>query len=131
MTEAPKTVVVVEDEIDAAEMFGEMMRVSGFRVVKSYSSGPAISIITEEMPDLVILDVMMPDISGLDVLRYIRNDPRLAKIPVIVVSAKSMPADIKVGLDAGASVYLTKPVGFLDLKQAVEKAIGGKQPIRP
>jgi CheY-like chemotaxis protein len=126
MSETAKTVVVVEDEVDAAEMFGEMMRVSGFRVVKCYSSGPALSVITETMPDLVILDVMMPDISGLEVLRFIRQDEKLAKIPVIVVSAKSMPADIKVGLDAGASVYLTKPVGFLDLKQAVEKVIGGK-----
>jgi CheY-like chemotaxis protein len=123
MTQPERTVVVVEDEIDAAEMFAEMMRVTGFRVVKSYSSGPAISIISSEMPDVVILDIMMPDISGLEVLRYIRREPKLANIPVIVVSAKSMPSDIKTGLDAGASVYLTKPVGFLDLKEAVDKVL--------
>ena len=121
MTLLQKTVVVVEDEADAAEMFAEMMRVNGFRVVKSYSSGPAINLIASEMPDVVILDIMMPDISGLEVLKYMRNEPLLAKIPVIIVSAKSLPSDIKNGLDAGASVYLTKPVGFLDLKQAVEK----------
>ena len=125
MTETQKTVVVVEDEVDAAEMFAEMMRVSGFRVVKSYSSGPALGIITNEKPDVVILDVMMPDISGLEVLRYMRREPNLADIPVIVVSAKSMPSDIKTGLDAGASVYLTKPVGFLDLKEAVDKVMVG------
>jgi CheY-like chemotaxis protein len=50
-----------------------------------------------------------------------RQEPKLAKIPVVVVSAKSMPSDIKTGLDAGASIYLTKPVGFLDLKEAVDK----------
>ncbi len=121
-----RTVVVVEDEPDAAEMFAEMMRVNGFRVVKTYSSEPAISLITAEMPDVVILDVMMPDISGLEVLRYMRREPTLAKIPVIVVSAKSMPVDIKSGMDAGASVYLTKPVGFLDLKQAVDKVTGSQ-----
>jgi CheY-like chemotaxis protein len=121
MTPPERTVLIVEDEPDAAEMFAEMMRVSGFRVVKSYSSGPAIQLISAEMPDVVILDVMMPDISGLEVLRYIRQEPKLAKIPVIVVSAKSMPSDIKIGLDAGASIYLTKPVGFLDLKEAVDK----------
>jgi CheY-like chemotaxis protein len=55
---------------------------------------------------------MMPDISGLEVLRYMRREPDLADIPVIVVSAKSMPGDIKTGLEAGASMYLTKPVGL-------------------
>lgn len=126
MPEAQKTVVVVEDETDAAEMFAEMMRVSGFRVLKSYSSTPAISMITTEQPDIVILDVMMPDVSGLEVLKFMRREPTLSHIPVIVVSAKSMPGDIKTGLEAGASVYLTKPVGFLDLKQAVEKALQRK-----
>jgi len=128
MTIAQRTVIVVEDEADAAEMFAEMMRVNGFRVVKSFSSGPAINIIASEMPDVVILDVMMPDISGLEVLKYMRGEPQLANIPVIVISAKSMPFDIKNGMDAGASVYLTKPVGFLELKQAVEKALAERKP---
>ena len=128
MTISQRTVIVVEDEADAAEMFAEMMRVNGFRVVKSFSSGPAINLIANEMPDVVILDVMMPDISGLEVLKYMRREPQLAKIPVIVISAKSMPADIKTGMDAGASVYLTKPVGFLELKQAVDKVFADGKP---
>ena len=121
MTHAQKTVMIIEDETDAAEMFAEMMRVNGFKVIKMFSSAPAISLIAQEKPDLIILDVMMPDISGLEVVRYMRRDPSLEKIPVIIVSAKSMPNDIKTGLEAGASMYLTKPVGFLELKQAVEQ----------
>ncbi|MCJ7434869.1 MAG: response regulator [Anaerolineales bacterium] len=123
MISAQQTVMIIEDEPDAAEMFAEMMRVSGFRVLKIFSSIPAIPMIAQEKPDLIILDIMMPDVSGLEVLRYMRREPELAKIPVIVVSAKSMPSDIKTGLDAGASIYLTKPVGFLDLKQAVETVL--------
>ncbi len=123
MPSTQRTVIIVEDEPDAAEMFAEMMRVSGYNVIKIYSSTPAISIIKAEKPDIVILDVMMPDISGLEVLRFMRRDPALADIPVILVSAKSMPSDIKVGMDAGASNYLTKPVSFLDLKRAVEKFV--------
>jgi len=123
MTEDQRTVMIIEDEPDAAEMFAEMMRVSGFRVIKMFSSAPAIPMIVQEKPDLIILDIMMPDISGLEVLRYMRREPSLAPIPVIIVSAQSMPGDIRIGLEAGASIYLTKPVGFLDLKQAVEKVM--------
>lgn len=118
-----KTVMIIEDETDAAELFGEMMRVNGFRVIKMFSSTPALAIIAQEKPDVILLDIMMPDISGLEVLRFMRREPELAQIPVIVVSAKSMPNDIKVGLEAGASMYLTKPVGFQDLKNAVEKVL--------
>jgi len=123
MTSIPKTVLIIEDEEDAAELFAEMMRVSGFRVLKTSNSSPVLSMITVEKPDVIILDIMMPEISGLDILRQMRHDPEFANIPVVVVSAKSMPADIKNGMEAGASTYLTKPVGFLDLKEAVERAL--------
>jgi len=119
----PKTVLIVEDEPDAAELFAEMMRVNGFRVLKSFSSTPAIDMLASDHPDLVILDLMMPDVSGLEVLRFMRREPNFKDIPVIVVSAKSMPTDIRSGMEAGASAYLTKPVGYLDLKQAVERFI--------
>jgi len=125
MTEDLKTVIVVEDEPDAAELFAEMMRVSGFRVLKTYSSTPAISLIAKEQPDVVILDIMMPDVSGLEVLRFMRREPQLMGTPVIVVSARSMPSDIKEGLEAGATLYLTKPVGYLDLKKAVDEVVQG------
>lgn len=124
MTPPEKTVLIIEDEEDAAELFAEMMRVSGFRVLKTSSSTPALTLISTEKPDIVILDIMMPEISGLDILRQMRRDPALASVPVVVVSAKSMPADIRIGMEAGASTYLTKPVGFLDLKEAVERALG-------
>jgi DNA-binding response OmpR family regulator len=125
MLSPQKTVMIIEDEPDAAELFAEMMRVSGFRVLKTYTSTPAMTLIAQEKPDVIILDIMMPDISGIEVLHYIRREPELASIPVIIVSAKSMPSDIRNGLEAGASIYLTKPVGFIDLKNAVDRAIQG------
>ncbi|HSO12802.1 MAG TPA: response regulator [Anaerolineales bacterium] len=119
-----KTVLIIEDEEDAAELFAEMMRVSGFRVLKTSKSAPAISMMTTDKPDIVLLDIMMPEVSGLDILRQMRRDPNLANIPVIMVTAKGMPADIKNGMEAGASTYLTKPVGFQELKGAVERTLG-------
>jgi DNA-binding response OmpR family regulator len=127
MAQEQKTIVIVEDEPDTAEMFAEMMRLSGYQVSKSYSGRPAITLIAETRPDAIVLDLMMPDISGLEVLSFIRSDPLLIKIPVIIVSAKSLPSDIKTGLEAGAVTYLTKPVAFKDLKMAVEDAIRGSE----
>jgi two-component system phosphate regulon response regulator PhoB len=126
MASTSKTVLIIEDEEDAAELFAEMMRVSGFRVLKTSNSTPALTMMADEKPDVIILDIMMPEISGLDILRQMRRDPQLANIPAVVVSAKSMPADIKNGMEAGASTYLTKPVGFLDLKEAVERALSSR-----
>jgi len=119
-----KKVLIIEDEEDAAELFAEMMRVSGFQVSITSKSKPAISIMNEDKPDLVLLDIMMPDVSGLDILREMRQDDNLSDVPVILITAKSMPADIKKGMEAGASTYLTKPVGFQELKDAVERTLG-------
>ena len=123
MNLTPKTIVIVEDEPDTAEMFAEMMRMNGYEIVKAYSGGSAIALIAKVKPAVVVLDVMMPDISGIEVLNFIRNYPELANTPVVVVSAKTLPSDIQIGLDAGASLYLTKPVAYLELKEAVESAI--------
>jgi CheY-like chemotaxis protein len=120
MPAAQKTIIVVEDEQEAAELFTEMIHFSGSRVLKAAGSGSAMSRIDKEESAAVILDIMMPDISGLEVLRYMRRGPKLANIPVVVVSAKSMPADIQTGLEAGASLYPTRPVAHLDLQGAVK-----------
>lgn len=118
-----KTVVIVEDEPDTAEMFIEMMRLAGYQVYNSYAGAPAIALIANKKPDAVILDIMMPDLSGLEVMKFMQRDPSLAEIPVVVVSAKTLPTDIQAGLRAGAVNYLTKPVTFSDLKQAILDAI--------
>ncbi len=128
MPSAQKTVMIVEDEPDVSELFAEMMRLSGLRVIKTYTSTPAMTLIAQELPDLVILDVMMPDVSGLEVLTYMRHHPQLASIPVVIVSAKAAPTDIQAGLAAGATEYLTKPVSYSDLKAAVNRILQAAPP---
>ncbi|MEA3351241.1 MAG: response regulator [Chloroflexota bacterium] len=123
MVDTTKKIVIVEDEPDTAEMFAEMMRLNGYTVLKSYGGVSAIKLVTDEKPDAVVLDVMMPDLSGLDVLRHLRQDDDLKNIPVIVASAKSLPSDIQAGLDAGASIYLTKPVTYQEFSRAVQDVI--------
>ena len=123
MQTSPKSVMIIEDEPDAAELFAEMMRLNGYRVLKTYSGKPAMDLIAQQRPDVIIMDIMMPDVSGLDVLHSIRADPALASIPVVIVSAKATATDIRTGLEAGASIYLTKPVAYMDLKNAVDSLV--------
>jgi DNA-binding response OmpR family regulator len=116
-------IVIIEDEPDTAEMYAEMMRISGYEVVKFYGGLAAIANLAGENPDAVVLDLMMPDLSGLEVLDYINEQSELSAIPVIIVSAKTLPEDIEIGLKAGAAAYLTKPVSFADMRIAIDDAV--------
>jgi len=120
----PKTILVVEDEPDTAEMFAQMLRRNGYRVIKTYGGISGLKQVQHEKPDLLLLDIMMHDISGLEVLRFLRREPQYQDLPVIVISAKTTTADILTGLEAGATIYLTKPVAYLEVKETVEKVIG-------
>jgi len=114
-------ILVIEDEPDTAEMIAEMMRISGYEVVKYDSSITALDHLKQERPTAVIMDVMMPDLSGLEILRRIRSEAEYQTLPIIIVSALSLTTDIQEGFAAGATLYLTKPVSYVDLRQAVEQ----------
>jgi DNA-binding response OmpR family regulator len=118
-----RKIVIIEDEPDTAEMYAEMMRISGYQVEIYFGGSSALSQIAEGKPAAVVLDLMMPDLSGLDVLNYMKAEQGLSDIPVIIVSAKSMPEEIDEGLNAGAYAYLTKPVSFSELKKAIDDAV--------
>ena len=123
MTPAPKKIVIVEDQPEVADLLEEMLSIDPYQVVKIHSSTGALSMIQAEKPDLVLLDIMMPDVPGLEVLRYMRREPGLQKTPVVIVSAKSQPVDIRTGLEAGATAYLTKPVDITTLRETVAQVI--------
>jgi len=123
MPSETKKIIIVEDEPDAADLFEEMLRTSQYQVIKIHSSISALSIIQAELPDVVLLDLMMPDISGLEVLHFMRREPDLQQIPVVIVSAKTLPSDIRTGMDAGATAYLTKPVGLDELRETVKRVM--------
>jgi len=118
-------VAVVEDDDDTAEMLAEMVRLSGYEARLYHGAQTAMAAFKKQAPALVVLDIMMPDISGMEVLRYLRRDPALRHTPVIILSAKSTPQEVKEGLRAGANVYLTKPVQFSELKAALQKLLTG------
>ena len=123
MTEEKKLILVVEDEADTAEMLAEMLKLGGYRVIKLLNSGHAIEDIIEKKPDAILLDLMMPEVSGLDILHALKKNPALDKIPTIVISAKGLPENIVSGFKAGASEYMVKPITFQLLNKTLEKLL--------
>jgi DNA-binding response OmpR family regulator len=115
--------LIVEDEPGTVEMYRIVFEVEGYRVRVAYTISSAINALEEEKPDLVLLDVVMRDSSGLDLCSHIREDPDLADIPVIIVSNLGSEEHIKAGLEAGADDYLSKPVSQTELLEAVRKGL--------
>lgn len=120
----PKKILIVEDNPETADMIQASLELTGYRVVKLHAVGQALQALIRESPDLVLLDVMMPDVSGLELCRYVRRDPRFEKLPIVVMSAMAQAEDIKAGLDAGATNYLTKPFTQDEFLTAVRQALG-------
>jgi len=123
MTSTPKKIIIVEDQPEVADLLEEMLASDGYQILKIHSSTGDLGVIRAEKPDAVLLDIMMPDVPGLEVLRFMRREPGLQQIPVVIVSAKTLPADIRMGLDAGATAYLTKPVDVNRLRKTVAGVI--------
>jgi two-component system alkaline phosphatase synthesis response regulator PhoP len=106
---APKRILVADDEKDIVELVAYNLEREGFALMKAHDGRRALEMVRKEKPDLVILDLMMPEIPGMDVCRMIRGHAETAAIPIIMLTAKSDPVDKILGLEAGADDYLTKP----------------------
>lgn len=115
-----KKILVVDDEPDVTELVAYHLRAKGFQVETLNDSTASIAKARVLLPDLIILDIMMPHLSGLQVCRILRSDPKLARVPVIFLTAKSEPADRIAGFEGGADDYLPKPFSPKELVLRVE-----------
>ena len=120
----PRTVLIVDDEMSNTQLFGMMLELEGYRPVVAIDAPAALEALRLQTPDVMIVDVMLPGVSGLDLCREVRNGLGLASLPIIIVSAKSQLADVQAGVAAGANIYLTKPVTKAELLGAVRQAVG-------
>jgi signal transduction histidine kinase/DNA-binding response OmpR family regulator len=123
------TVLVVDDEIDTAELLRDTLRAEGFRAQVAHHGRQALELIARKRPDLVILDIMMPGLSGFEVLEALRRDPQTASIPVLVLTARGEAADQKRGLDLGAKRYINKPFDVRALITEVRRHLGQDVPV--
>lgn len=114
-------VIVIDDEPFILMMIEDKLRRAGIQVITLRESVHAISVIKKERPDLIILDWMMPELSGIDLCKMIKADIELKNIPIIMLTAKGQDADKELGLKTGANLYITKPFSPKALLEMVKK----------
>lgn len=119
-------ILIVDDDVDSLKLIGLMLKRQGYDVTVADSGGKALAKADSEIPSLIILDVMMPDMNGLDVCRRLRANQRTANIPIIMFTAKTLIDDKVKGFEAGADDYLTKPTHPAELANRVKSVLQRK-----
>jgi DNA-binding response OmpR family regulator len=120
-----RSILLVDDEPQTRDLLRLMLKRDGYDVFEAENGYEALEKVKSIVPDLVLLDVMMPDIDGLTVCRRIRKDDALAAIPVVMLSARTHLEAVEKGILAGATRYLTKPIGRKELLQHIREVFDG------
>lgn len=121
--QSPKKILVVDDEADITSLLGYNLRAKGFTVETLNDPNQSIGLARSFLPDLVILDVMMPDLNGIQICRMLRADPKLKAVPVIFLTAKTEEADRIQGFEVGADDYVCKPFSPKELVMRVQSVL--------
>ncbi|MDD2717355.1 MAG: response regulator [Candidatus Wallbacteria bacterium] len=118
-----KKILLVDDEIHILNILKFNLAKKGYDVVTAGDGAKALEILAGLIPDLLIIDVMMPKMTGFDVCREMRKDQRLAEVPIVMLSAKSQKEDLARGEEVGVSAYLTKPFSPIALLNKVDELL--------
>jgi DNA-binding response OmpR family regulator len=125
-------ILVVDDNEKNVELLEAVLLAAGFEVLKTYDGKQAIEIVGKERPDLLLLDIMMPQLDGFQVCEILRKDPRNAGLPIIMATAKDKESDIVQALERGADDYIVKPIDKKEVLRKIgdmlEKASKGSLP---
>ncbi|MDX2163146.1 MAG: response regulator [bacterium] len=119
-----RQILVVDDEIGALTLIGIMLERGGFNVLKARDANAALSVLDEYTPDLIILDVMMPGMDGIELCGVIRQRDAQRKTPILILSARGDAESIIRGIESGANDYLPKPILHHDLVSKVRSMLG-------
>ena len=123
----PKTILIVDDEEDTLNLLRQRLKEAGFRTLEASNGKEAIEKATQNAPDLILLDIMMPEVTGWDVMERLQQQKGTASIPVVVLSAAGSDADKKRGYRMGIKNYLTKPIEIRDLVLEIRKLVRYRQ----
>ncbi len=124
----PLNILIVEDETAIQELIAVNLESAGHHALRAADSEQALAIIRQTLPDLVLLDWMLPGQSGLTVARHLRGNPRTRSIPIIMLTAKSAEQDKILGLEAGADDYVTKPFSPRELLARIKAVLRRRAP---
>ena len=127
----PETILVVDDNENATLMTARMLSGLGYEVMTALDGSNALAQIAGRHPDCILLDIMMPSMSGLEVLARLKHDPATSGIPVIMLTAKSQDEDVLSGYKEGAEYYITKPCTSRDLVYGIRLVLGKQRPPTP
>ena len=108
-------ILVVDDEKDIVELLQYNLEKEGYKISAVFSGEQCLENVKTELPDLILLDLMLPEIDGLDVCKILKNNPQTSHIPIIMLTAKGEETDIVLGLELGADDYITKPFKVREL----------------
>lgn len=121
-------ILVVDDEEDIVNLLSYNLEKEGFNVSKAFNGREALRLIQDRKPNLVVLDLMLPEISGIEVARSIRSDPGTARLPIIMLTARGGEIDRVLGLEIGADDYVTKPFSVRELMARVRAVLRRSEP---
>lgn len=124
-------ILVVEDEADIRKLISYHLRQERFRVLEVENGEDALDLVRKEPPRLIVLDLMLPGLSGLDFCRIIRQNPKTARTPILMVTARAGEADRVVGLELGADDYVTKPFSPREMVARVKAVLRRTGPSEP
>ena len=116
-------ILVVDDEKDIIELLQYNLEKEGYRISSAYSGEKCLEKVKTELPDLILLDLMLPEIDGLDVCKFLKNNPQTSHIPIIMLTDKGEETDIILGLELGADDYITKPFKVRELLARVKTVL--------
>jgi len=120
---ALKKILVVDDDPYILMSLEFLMKKNGYDVMVARNGTEALDIVEKQLPDLVLLDIMMPDVDGYEICKHIKGSKKLKDAKVVFMSAKSKEADIKKGYDLGASLYITKPFSTREMMKQIKELI--------
>ena len=121
-----KRVLLAEDEPNIVESLTFMLERAGFEVSVESDGRRALDVARTETPDVLVLDVMLPEMDGFEILRQLRSDQRGASLPILMLTAKGQREDREMALKCGADLFITKPFANADIVSAVKKLSDGR-----
>ena len=125
----PRKVLVVEDNELNMKLFNDLLEANGYQVIQTRDGLSALDLARKHRPDLILMDIQLPEVSGIEVTKWLKEDDELRQIPVIAVTAFAMKGDEERIRQGGCEAYISKPISVMHFLETVRKHLGQPAPV--